>query len=406
MGCRWFGVTVYFGKGNNHTVRSGITVRVEVVLLNFNWWRDKDNRDGAQAIVGVMKVLVPASFVAVVAVAGWLQFKPDPIDPAEDKTEQSSIQTGDNSQVQTGDGVQISAGDSAEITVVNGLSEEAFLAMLEKREAQIRQDLERVSAAEKAVLQLQLAQISEQKQNLDKAYAETVEELRLLRVKLAEFAENAPREQLEAAQKALFEGDRSLADQLLAKIEAENTVAVKVAAEAAFTRGDIAAQEIHWADAAVHYEKAARLDPNYDTLVKAGVFLWRSGQYQRAIRQEEGLVELARREFGSEDQKTATALNNLASSYRAAARYDEAEPLFREALEITRKTLGADHPDYAIRLNNLAGLLEATGRYDEAEPLFREAVEVIEAALGAEHPNSKNLRDNLEIFLAEKARRE
>jgi tetratricopeptide (TPR) repeat protein len=368
-------------------------------FVKIIWWRDKDNRDGAQAIVGVLKVLVPAALVAVVAVVGWLQLRPDPIDPDKPDPAKPSIQTGDQSTVQTGNGTLITAGDNAEISVVNGLSEETFLSMLNTREAQIRADLERVSTAEKAILKLQLNQITKQKQNIDEAYAQAVEELRLLRVKLEDFAPNAPRKQLEAAQKALFEGDRSLADQLLAKAEAENIDAVKVAAGAAFTRGDIAAQEIRWADAAEHYEKAARLDPRYDTLVMAGMFLQRDGKYGQAIRYSEDLVKLARREFGPKHSKTATSINNLATNYRAVGLYDDAEPLFREALEIDRKTLGTDHPDYAIDLNNLAGLLEATGRYDEAEPLYREALDIGRKTLGTDHPKYALRLNNLAALL-------
>ena len=40
-------------------------------------------------------------------------------------------------------------------------------------------------------------------------------------------------------------------------------------------------------------------------------------------------------------------------------KYDEAEPLYREALAIGRKVSGNKHPDVATSLNNLAGLLKA-----------------------------------------------
>ena len=40
-------------------------------------------------------------------------------------------------------------------------------------------------------------------------------------------------------------------------------------------------------------------------------------------------------------------------------KYDEAEPLYREALVIDRKALPNGHPDIAIDLNNLAELLRA-----------------------------------------------
>ena len=39
-------------------------------------------------------------------------------------------------------------------------------------------------------------------------------------------------------------------------------------------------------------------------------------------------------------------------------KYDEAEPLYREALAIDRKVSGNEHPDVATSLNNLAGLLK------------------------------------------------
>ena len=63
--------------------------------------------------------------------------------------------------------------------------------------------------------------------------------------------------------------------------------------------------------------------------------------------------------------------------------------------------LGADHPNTAGGLNNLAALYASQGRYDEAEPLFNEAVEIVERVLGAEHPNTKIPRDNYEELLAE-----
>jgi hypothetical protein len=39
-------------------------------------------------------------------------------------------------------------------------------------------------------------------------------------------------------------------------------------------------------------------------------------------------------------------------------------------------------------------LLQATGRYDEAEPLFRQALEIFRAALGDDHPNTQGLARN------------
>jgi tetratricopeptide (TPR) repeat protein len=67
-------------------------------------------------------------------------------------------------------------------------------------------------------------------------------------------------------------------------------------------------------------------------------------------------------------------------------RYDEAEPLFRQALEIGEKTIGTAHPEYATHLNNLAGLLKDMGRIEEARPLLDEAVAIWRKSLGEDHP--------------------
>ena len=61
---------------------------------------------------------------------------------------------------------------------------------------------------------------------------------------------------------AIDKGDRSLADKLLEKIERDG---MESAANAAYLRGNIAAAEIRWADAAILYAKSATLDPTYRT---------------------------------------------------------------------------------------------------------------------------------------------
>ena len=103
-----------------------------------------------------------------------------------------------------------------------------------------------------------------------------------------------------------------------------------------------------------------------------------------------------RKALGTDHPDYATSLNNLAELLRATGRYEEAEPLFREAMETTGKALGTDHPDYATSLNNLAGLLRDTGRYEEAEPLFREAMETGPRRSGRDHPNCATSLNNLD----------
>ncbi|WIY25524.1 tetratricopeptide repeat protein [Parasedimentitalea psychrophila] len=284
---------------------------------------------------------------------------------------------------------------------IHGISPEQFERQLNKSLVDLRADLEakhaetrRADAAELKMRQMEISDLQRQigdyearVANPEAAYKEHIARIaeleQLLRDATVEIGEN----RIKDAQAALEQGDFSKADEIFAEVEEFETQAVKRASKASFGRGLIAEEQVRWQDAAEHYSRAARLDPSYETLIKAGHFLGRSGLYAEAIRIEEQLLQVAMKEFGDEHKNTAIALNNLAANYKETERYGEAEPLYRKALEIDRKVLGTDHPDYAIRLNNLAALLEATGRYGEAEPLYLEALEVDRKVLGIEHPD-------------------
>jgi len=310
----------------------------------------------------------------------------------------------------------LSAENSPDATLVgrdmHGISPAAHERMLNKALADLRSDLEAKSSADRradqAVLELMQAKIAEFERRLADpaaAFAEYTAKITQLEKLLedttgatADIGEN----RIKAAQAAAEAGDFSEADTIFAEVEALEAKAVKRASDAAFGRGLIAEEQVRWGDAADHFANAARLQPNYDTLIKAGTYLWRAGRHGDAIRVEEELVSLARAEFGDGSEKTAVALNNLAESYRAAGRYAEAEPLYREALKITRKTLGAGHPEYAIRLNNLALLLRDKGDYVGAEPLYREALEITRKTLGEGHPSYAIRLNNLAALLKAK----
>ncbi|WP_353572445.1 tetratricopeptide repeat protein, partial [Candidatus Albibeggiatoa sp. nov. BB20] len=54
--------------------------------------------------------------------------------------------------------------------------------------------------------------------------------------------------------------------------------------------------------------------------------------------------------------------------------------------------LGKQHPDYATSLNNLASLYDAQGQYQQALPLYEQAIDIFVNALGEEHPNTKIIK--------------
>jgi len=274
-----------------------------------------------------------------------------------------------------------------------------FIRVRREMKADLEADLATAHADEKALLSARIGELEKQLADPDAALAEAQERIAKLEALLERSGNNIGGDRIAEARDALERGDYSIADDLFAEIEAHRELEVQEAARAAFGRGEIAEAEVRWGDAADHYARAARLDPGYHTLIKAGDLLWRAGRHSDAIQHNEQLVDIAKLEFGEEHERTATALNNLAGSYRANGRYDEAEPLYRQSLEIVRQALGEAHPNYAIHLNNLAGLLKATGRYDEAEPLYRQALEIDCKELGEAHPNYASDLNNLAELL-------
>ena len=74
-------------------------------MLNFGWWRDKDNREGAKSIVDILKVVVPALVLVGGAALGVFYATGDKSSaPAGNTTtiEGNTVNTGDGSNVNIG----------------------------------------------------------------------------------------------------------------------------------------------------------------------------------------------------------------------------------------------------------------------------------------------------------------
>jgi tetratricopeptide (TPR) repeat protein len=76
-------------------------------------------------------------------------------------------------------------------------------------------------------------------------------------------------------------------------------------------------------------------------------------------------------------------------------KYDEAEPLFLQALELYKRILGENHPHYATSLYCLAYLHDKQGKYNKAEPFYLQALNIYEQRLGSNHPNTCSCRQYL-----------
>ena len=106
------------------------------------------------------------------------------------------------------------------------------------------------------------------------------------------------------------------------------------------------------------------------------VQLYQQGKYREAVPVAQQAVAEAKANFGPDDARTATSLNNLAGLYESMGRYDDALPLYRRAVRAvavtdirdTRREHGAiEH--LAVFSANLANLLaegEDEGQLDEA----------------------------------------
>ncbi len=71
----------------------------------------------------------------------------------------------------------------------------------------------------------------------------------------------------------------------------------------------------------------------------------------------------------------ATLEDAIGSSLVSLTKYEEALPLLEDALAIRRDLFGEAHPDTVRSLNTLAELHHYRGRYQEAEPLYAQALE-------------------------------
>ncbi len=116
----------------------------------------------------------------------------------------------------------------------------------------------------------------------------------------------------------------------------------------------------------------------------AGMEAYQQGRYGEAEKRWLAALEEAEN-FGPDDERLATSLNNLAALYYSQGNYAEAEPLFKRSLALREKALGPDHPNLALMLENYAVLLRNMQRNAEAEKMEARA-QAIRAKHAQENP--------------------
>ncbi len=159
--------------------------------------------------------------------------------------------------------------------------------------------------------------------------------------------------------------------------------------------GDFAKAEKHFAVALREAKGFGPEDPRLaDSLNNLAAAYHAQGRYNEAEPLYDQALAIREKILGSEHALVGQNQNNLAELYRNQHRYAEAETLQMRALAVRENALGPKHPDVGESLNNLALNYHTQGRYAEAEPLYRRALEIVENALGPEHPHVAQSLEN------------
>jgi tetratricopeptide (TPR) repeat protein len=88
-------------------------------------------------------------------------------------------------------------------------------------------------------------------------------------------------------------------------------------------------------------------------------------------------------------------MSNLAATYSALGRHEDALAMGESALEFYRRVLPPNHPDIATSLYNISFSYERAGDMRRAVECAREALDIWRAALPPNHPHVRLAEDNV-----------
>jgi tetratricopeptide (TPR) repeat protein len=149
---------------------------------------------------------------------------------------------------------------------------------------------------------------------------------------------------------------------------------------------------------AAEYTSMKNKENRWNALLRQVGELYQQDRYEEAEPIAKEALHLAEANFSAQDLRLAASLNNMGLLYKAQYRYAKAEPLYQRALVILEKSFGSNHPEVATSLNNLGELYRAQGRYAEAEPLYQRALVILEKSFGSDHLNVALSLNNLGLL--------
>ncbi|HEV3448810.1 MAG TPA: serine/threonine-protein kinase, partial [Gemmataceae bacterium] len=126
-----------------------------------------------------------------------------------------------------------------------------------------------------------------------------------------------------------------------------------------------------------------------------GVSFMYLGDARTASAQFQAARQLYTEHLGPDHPDTLRSMNNLANSYDAIGRSQEALNLREETLQLQKAKLGSDHPDTLGSMNNLANSYQVVGRTQDALNLNEETLQLRKAKLGSDHRDTLGSMGNL-----------
>jgi eukaryotic-like serine/threonine-protein kinase len=111
-----------------------------------------------------------------------------------------------------------------------------------------------------------------------------------------------------------------------------------------------------------------------------------AGAYDEAQPLYEQAIAILERVAGTDDFSVAPALSGLALLHHGRGASERAVPMFERVLAIREQALGPEHPEIGVALSNLGLAHRAMGAFEEAVEVNERALEIRQQALGPEHP--------------------
>jgi tetratricopeptide (TPR) repeat protein len=143
-----------------------------------------------------------------------------------------------------------------------------------------------------------------------------------------------------------------------------------------------------------------------EALQKAADYLCCRARYEQAEPLYQQALRIGKRVWGPAHPQVAYPLCGLANLFYEQGKYQQAEPLYQHALQIREQVLGPTHPDIAYTLQRLGMLYWKEGKYEQAKLVYQRALSIQEQAKGAEHPEIASLLNDLAILSVEQGKLE